>query len=61
MKNPIRDLFTLKSLQVKERQGVIERIQPDGTTAVCKGLFKKETDMSVFNGLKVRFRDIAGH
>ena len=28
-------------------------MQPDGTTAVCKGLFKKETDMSVFTGLKV--------
>lgn len=41
-------------LQVKERRGVIERVQPDGTTAVCRGLFKKETDISVFVGLKVR-------
>lgn len=41
-------------LQVKERRGVIERVQPDGTTAVCRGLFKKETDISVFLGLKVR-------
>jgi selenocysteine-specific elongation factor len=40
-------------VQVKERQGSIERMQPDGITAVCKGLFKKETDISVFTGLKV--------
>ncbi len=41
-------------VQIKERIGCIERMQPDGTTAVCKGLFKKETDISVFTGLKVR-------
>ena len=62
-------------MQVKERYGIIERLQPDGVTAICKvkpvkqkyllichdiessstvkGLFKKESDISVFAGFKV--------
>eukprot|EP00878_Enallax_costatus_P029564 GHUV01032073.1.p2 GENE.GHUV01032073.1~~GHUV01032073.1.p2 ORF type:complete len:101 (-),score=29.38 GHUV01032073.1:497-799(-) len=40
-------------MQLKERQGSIERILPDGCSAVCKGLFKKETDMAMFERAKV--------
>lgn len=32
---------------------MIERIQPDGTTAIVRGLFKKETDPNVYLNLKV--------
>lgn len=40
-------------LQVKQRQGRIDRIAPDRLSAICKHLLKKETDMSVFEGSKV--------
>lgn len=39
--------------QLKERAGSIERLAPDGGSAVCRGLFKKETDMGLFEGLRV--------
>jgi selenocysteine-specific elongation factor len=38
---------------LKERKGMIERVLPDGMGAVCRGLFKRETDMSVFEGATV--------
>jgi selenocysteine-specific elongation factor len=41
-------------VQEKFKEGSIERILPDGCTAICKGMFKKETDLSVFEGLQVR-------
>lgn len=40
-------------LQLKERQGSISRVAPDGCSAVCKGLFKKESDISFFEGARV--------
>lgn len=46
----------LRKLQVykpKERQGLVSRIAPDATSAVCSGLFKKETDISIFQGARV--------
>jgi selenocysteine-specific elongation factor len=42
------------AVQEKTKEGSIERILPDGCTAICKGMFKKETDLSVFEGLQVR-------
>ena len=39
--------------QLKERRGAIDRVQPDGTTAIVRALFKKETDMGAFVNLKV--------
>jgi hypothetical protein len=33
--------------------GHISRISPDACSAVCKGLFKKESDISFFEGAKV--------
>lgn len=40
-------------MQLKERIGSISRVAPDGCSAVCKGLFKKESDISFFEGAKV--------
>eukprot|EP00775_Hariotina_reticulata_P012357 gene12357-12491_t len=47
------DLKQLQVYKVKERQGVIERVAADGCSAICKGLFKKETDMAIFEGATV--------
>lgn len=46
-------IFLLVHLQPKERQGLVSRIAPDATSAVCSGLFKKETDISIFQGARV--------
>lgn len=43
---------SLRVYKVKRKEGCIDRILPDGCTAVCRGFFKKETDLSVFVGLK---------
>ena len=43
----------LKIYKLKQKEGSIERVLPDGKTAVCKGLFKKESDISVFAEMKV--------
>eukprot|EP00798_Chlamydomonas_sp_ICE-L_P015848 gene15848-21975_t len=48
-----KEMQRLKVHKMKERQGQIERILPDGTSAVCKGFFKKESDITAFVGLKV--------
>ena len=48
-------LSALKVFKVKSKSGSIERILPDGRTAICKGFFKKESDFTVFTGMKVRF------
>jgi selenocysteine-specific elongation factor len=39
--------------QPKERTGTIERIAPDGASAICRGMFKKETDITPFVGAAV--------
>ena len=43
----------VRIFKVKRRTGSIDRVDRDGLAAVCKGMFKKETDISVFAGLKV--------
>lgn len=40
-------------LQMKERIGGISRVAPDGCSAVCKGLFKRESDISFFEGAHI--------
>lgn len=40
--------------KTKQREGVIERVLPDGASAVVRDLLKKETDVAVFVGLQVR-------
>jgi selenocysteine-specific elongation factor len=47
------DLQRLRIFKLKERRGQIDRLLPDGFGAICKGLFKKESDLSYFMGLKV--------
>lgn len=32
---------------------MIERVNGDGHTVICKAMFKKETDISLFTGMKV--------
>ena len=46
-------MMKLRIYKVKRRTGSIDRMNKDGMSAVCKGMFKKETDISVFVGLKV--------
>jgi selenocysteine-specific elongation factor len=44
---------SLKVYKEKYRRGVIERLDGDGISAICKGMFSKDTDMSVFTGMQV--------
>ena len=46
-------LQQLKIYKLKQKQGSMDRVSPDGLSAVCKGMFKKETDISLFAGMKV--------
>lgn len=49
------DSLHLKRLQIfrwKRREGIIERVT-GFRSAVCRGMFKKETDISVFAGMQV--------
>ena len=46
-------LQQLHLFRLKQKQGTIERVAADGHSAVCKGMFKKETDISLFSGMKV--------
>lgn len=43
-------------MQWKTKVGVLDRLNADGHTAVCKGMFKKETDISLFVGMKVCYK-----
>ena len=48
-------LARLRVFKLKAKHGAIERLAADGCTAICRGMFKKETDMSLFTGMKVRW------
>jgi len=50
--NP-QQLARLRVFRVKQREGVVERVNKDGCTAVCRGMFKKETDIGHFAGMQV--------
>ena len=43
----------IKIYKLKQKRGSIDRVAPDGLSAVCKGMFKRETDISLFSGMKV--------
>ena len=43
-------LLSLRVFKPKQREGVIERVEGDGCTAICRGMFKKDTDLSKFTG-----------
>eukprot|EP01117_Protostelium_nocturnum_P013690 TRINITY_DN5133_c0_g1_i2.p1 TRINITY_DN5133_c0_g1~~TRINITY_DN5133_c0_g1_i2.p1 ORF type:complete len:204 (+),score=55.15 TRINITY_DN5133_c0_g1_i2:214-825(+) len=47
------ELSKLKLYRIKEKEGSIDRIA-DEYTLIGKDLFKKETDMSLFVGLKIK-------
>jgi selenocysteine-specific elongation factor len=46
-------LNSLKVYKIKQKEGTVER-KHDEFTVIGKSLFKKETNMDLFNGLKVR-------
>lgn len=46
-------LNSLKVYKIKQKEGVVER-KHDEFTVIGKALFKKETNMDLFNGLKVK-------
>ena len=49
-----KDLPQLKIFKVKSKEGVVERVGSSDFEVICKGMFKKETDLaSLFSGLKV--------
>ena len=39
---------------MKQRWGSIHRIEASGRSAICQGMFKKESDISAFAGMKVQ-------
>lgn len=43
----------IRAFKVKSREGVVERVASE-TCVIAKNMFKKETDMRVFAGMKVR-------
>lgn len=47
------DLAKLKIYKTKQKNGAIKRVDKDANGAVCQGLFKKETDLTPFVGMKV--------
>lgn len=46
-------LQQIKIYKLKQKKGSIDRVTPDGLSAVCKGMFKKETNINLFSGMKV--------
>lgn len=48
--NDPAQLRQLRVCKSKSRQGSVERVEADGCTAVCRGMFKKDTDMALFTG-----------
>ena len=47
------ELQKLKIFKVKQKQGVVERLAND-CEVVCKNMFKKETNIHLFTGMKVK-------
>nr|BCL66109.1 eukaryotic elongation factor [Volvox africanus] len=47
------ELARLNIFKLKTRKGTLERLQPDGTTAIVRNLVKKESDVAIFLGLQV--------
>lgn len=53
--NSSTELKRLKVYKIKQKEGSIERLlATDGSLAVCRGFFKKESDFSAFIGLQVK-------
>jgi len=50
----------LRLFSIKSRKGTIERAESDNRTCVCKGMFKKESDLSSFRNMFVWMDSSAG-
>jgi len=51
--NP-KDLKPLRLLKMKQKVGMLDRVdKQDSCLLICRDMFKADTDMSLFNGLKV--------
>merc|ERR1712061_160645 len=49
-----KNLKLLRLVKMKSKVGLLERVdQNDSTSVICKDMFKADTDMSLFTGLKV--------
>ncbi|EGT31325.1 CBN-SELB-1 protein [Caenorhabditis brenneri] len=47
------DTENLKIFSRKSRKGTVERIEKDGFSAICTGMFKAETNFDVFRGFQI--------
>lgn len=47
---PHPQLLSLRVFKPKQREGVVERVEGDGCTAICRGMFQKDTDLARFEG-----------
>ena len=47
------ELAKLRVYKTKRKAGALDRVAKDGLSAVCRGMFKKETDISLFSGMRV--------
>jgi selenocysteine-specific elongation factor len=43
----------LRVYKLKRREGQVERVESDGCSVVCKGMFQKDSDVSRFAGMEV--------
>merc|ERR1712060_900717 len=49
-----KDLKPLRLVKMKQKAGLLERFdKQERTVIICKDMFKADTDMSLFNGLKI--------
>lgn len=48
-----QSIHGLRVYKVKGRDGIIERIENDGCTAICRGMFSKDSDLTKFIGMTV--------
>lgn len=49
-----KDLKPLRIVKMKQKTGTLDRFdKQDNCVVICKDMFKADTDMSLFNGLKV--------
>lgn len=51
-------LAELRLFKLKSRAGSVERAAPDVRSAICKGMFKRDTDISRFVGLQARMHPV---
>ena len=47
------NLHNLRIYKHKQRDGIVERLQDNGRSAICKGMFKRETDLTLFMNMRV--------